>query len=134
MATTTPMTRNEKTAYVLLAIVALLSFVQVKIPDFPGITEHGITVATTIVMFIVSSLTLIRQYLSQEIADAAMKLGWLTLIASILELAIDLTGAFNLSELLQQQIRFWIIMITGAINLLSKFMFPVPTAETRMKI
>lgn len=132
LTTSTP-NRKERVTNILLFIITMLTAVSYKIPDFPGITENGITVASTIIMGTIAILGLIRQYLSDLISDVAMAFGWATLVASILEIIADMTGAFNWSEATQQSIRFYISVAITILAVISKMAFPAGTSTTQSR-
>ncbi len=119
-------TKKERIATLLLIMVTIITGFQGFIPSIPGVNQHTQTLLSAIALYLVSALTTWRQFISQEIANNAVKA---TLVVAIVATVGGLNDIFNIihfSEVADQWIRFGITFITFMLNLLSKILWPTP--------
>ena len=119
-----------KTTVNILSIMAMvLTLFQGLIPAMP---ISDTTVTSAVVMFLVSGTTIWKQALSNEIDTNAI---WPTIILAIIATfggVNDLVKVFHFSDVTGQWIRFAITFITGALNILSKVLWPTPQTSSKI--
>jgi hypothetical protein len=105
-------------------LVLLLTTVQGLLPTMPIANPQTITIVSAVLIFLVSSLTALKQWLSVEIANNALKSTLVIAILAILGGANDLFNVIPVSQVANQWIRFTITGLMAFINLASKVMYP----------
>lgn len=124
-------TRSKITTLFTLLVVFLTAF-QGLIPTLPISNVSVIAAISAITMFLVSGLTTWKQFLSNEIDNAALKP---TIIVAIIATIGGLNELFNVvhfSAVADQWVRFTITLITMFLNVASKILWP--TTETKTTI
>lgn len=124
-------TRSKITTLFTLLVVFLTAF-QGLIPTLPISNVSVIATISAITMFLVSGLTTWKQFLSNEIDNAALKP---TIIVAIIATIGGLNELFNVvhfSAVADQWVRFTITLITMFLNVASKILWP--TTETKTTI
>lgn len=124
-------TRSKITTLFTLLVVFLTAF-QGLIPTLPISNVSVIATISAITMFLVSGLTTWKQFLSNEIDNAALKP---TIIVAIIATIGGLNELFNVvhfSAIADQWVRFTITLITMFLNVASKILWP--TTETKTTI
>ena len=124
-------TRSKITTLFTLLVVLLTAF-QGLIPTLPISNVSVIATISAITMFLVSGITTWKQFLSNEIDNAALKP---TIIVAIIATIGGLNELFNVvhfSAVADQWVRFAITLITMFLNVASKILWP--TTETKTTI
>lgn len=123
---------NSRVTAMFTLLVVLFTAFQGVIPAIPLSNQTAITVLSSVTMFLVSALTLWKQWLSNEINNKSLKPTLIVTIVATLGLLNDLFGVVHISGLAGQWVRFGLTFITMFLNLISKVMYP--TEETKSRI
>lgn len=123
---------NSKTINLLTALVIIVTAFQGIIPAMPLNNPTTITIISSVAMFVVSTLTVLKQYFSAEIGNKALNPTLWVAALAIIGGINELIKVLPMSELTSQWVRFGITFLTMAINLTSKLLYPTP--ETISKI
>ena len=114
----------------LFILITILTAFQGFIPAIPGINEHTTTLISAITLYLVSSLTLWRQTISNEIANAAKKATWIVVIIASIGGLNDILNIIQLNETVDQWVRFGITFTTFVLNFVSKLLWPTPETKS----
>lgn len=117
---------------VITIVVLLLTTLQGLIPAMPLTNETIIMVLSAVLLFAVNGLTLIKNYLSNEINAGANKAAFILLVVSILGGLNDLFGVINFSDIISQWLRFGLTFLIAFLNLAAKLLFPTPETKSRI--
>lgn len=123
------MTKTQ-TAGLLFIIITILTAFQGFIPSIPSINEHTITLISAITLYLVSTLTLWRQTISNEIGNAATTATWIVVIIASIGGLNDILNIVHFSETVDQWVRFGITFTTFVLNLISKLLWPTPDTKS----
>lgn len=110
-------------------LVVTMTALQGVIPQMPVDSESTRTIISAIVMFIVVTLTAIKQYYSVEIRNGAI---WPTLIVALVAVlggANDLINVVPVNETMGQWLRFGITTMSMILAVSSKSLWP--TTESK---
>ncbi len=121
---------NKKIAGLFFILITILTAFQGFIPSIPGINDHTITLVSAITLYLVSTLTLFRQTISDEIANAAKTATWIVVIIASIGGLNDILNIVQLSETVDQWVRFGITFTTFVLNLISKLLWPTPETKS----
>lgn len=97
----------------------------------PKMNTATLSIVSASVMFGVVVFTAIKQYLSEEIANKAVKRTLIILAIAIVGGANDFFQVINFGEIANQWIRFFITGIATILNVYSKQLFPTPDTKTK---
>ncbi len=123
---------GTKVSAVITILVLFLTTFQGMIPAIP-ISNPSITaVVSAIVMYLVSTLTVWKQYTNKEIANKSLNPTLIVAIVATLTGIVDLFKIIDFNHVAGQWIRFGFTFIIMFLNILSKIMYP--TEETRSKL
>lgn len=123
---------KSKITNLFTLLVVMLTAFQAVIPTMPISNAVTITVVGAITMFLVSSLTAWKQYLSVEIDNKALAPTIVIAIIATIGALNDLFNVVHLSASAGQWVRFAITFITMGLNVASKLLWP--TVETKSAI
>lgn len=124
--------KNSSIVLILTIISAVLTVFQPLVPTLPGLSDLTLKITGASVMFLLQSVTLVKQYLSVEINNKSTQLTWAMVIVSILGFANEFVTVIPFSPFWSQLVIIVITVATGTLNLLSKIIWS--TEETRSKI
>lgn len=113
---------------IMVAVIILTAF-QGIIPAMPLTNANTVTLISAITMFLVSGLTIWKQYFSDEIKNAAATPTIVIAILATIGSLNELFTVVHIGEITSQWIRFALTFITMALNIASKLMYP--TFNTR---
>jgi len=122
-------TAKSKITTLFTLLVIFLTAFQGLIPTIPAASNSALAITSAVTMFVVSSLTIWKQYLSNEIDNKAAKPTIIVAIIATIGGANDLFDVVHFSHLADQWIRFFITLVTMFLNVASKILWP--TNETK---
>lgn len=126
-------TSSKKTVVnVFTALVVFITAFQGVIPTMPITNQATVTLISAVVMFLVSALTLWKQYLSVEIDNKSILPTVIVTIVATLGLLNQFFDVVNVPGIVGQWIRFGLTFITMGLNLLSKILWPTPETTTKI--
>lgn len=124
--------QNSKLTNLFTVVVLLLTTFQGVIPAMPIQNQYSITVISAVTMGLVTIFTALKQYISVEIGNKALRPTTIVLALAILGVMNDIFNVVHFSATVGQWVRFGLTLATAFINLTSKILFP--TTETRSTI
>jgi hypothetical protein len=124
--------KQKTTVDVLTVFVAFLVFMQTSLLAAPFTNPHTLTLVSVIFLYVIQGLSYWKQLLSDEIANKSIKWIHLMLVISLIGGLNDIFNVIQLSDTVDQWVRWGITMIVGFLNLSSKLFFP--TENTTSKI
>ncbi len=122
--------KNTKIAGLLFIFITVLTAFQGFIPSIPGINEQSVTMLSAITLYLVSTLTLFRQTISNEIDNTAKNATWVVVIIATIGGLNDILNIVHFSETVDQWLRFAITFTTFILNLISKLLWPTPETKS----
>lgn len=123
---------KNKWANVFTVLVVFFTAFQGMIPAMPISNVSVIAIVSAVSMFLVSALTIWKQYYSDEIDMKALRPTLIVAIIATVTGAADLFKVIDFNHVAGQWIRFGFTAITMFLNLLSKLMYQ--TEDTKSLI
>jgi hypothetical protein len=124
-------TKARLTNAMTIAVIFLTAF-QLYIPNF-GFSETNVTIISAITLFLVSAFTLIKQWVSEEIQNAAAKYTlFMSAVALFGGLSEWLDWFPSWSEHTRQVIRTVITFIVFLANFASKIIWPNENTKSKL--
>jgi hypothetical protein len=121
---------KSKLINLFTVFVALLTVFQGLISDLPIKDESTLTIISAVTMFLVTGITVWKQYVSDEIANKALVPTLIVAIVATIGGFNDLLNAFPIPEVTGQWLRFSITFITAGLNIISKVLYPTPETKS----
>jgi hypothetical protein len=123
---------RSKLVDIFTITVVFLTTFQGLIPTMPITDVSIIAVVSAVTMFLVSAITVWKQYISDEIANKALRPTIIVAILATIAGVMDLMKVIDFNHTAGQWIRFGFTAVTMFLNLFSKLMYD--TDETKSKI
>ena len=115
---------KNKWANVFTILVVFFTAFQGVIPTMPISNATTITIISAVTMFMVSGLTTWKQFLSNEIHNAAMKPTLVLALVATFGALNDMFTIVDIGAVANQWLRFVITLITMFLNVVSKMLYP----------
>lgn len=121
---------KNKWANLFTILVVFFTAFQGVIPAMPINNIATVTIISAVTMFLVSGLTTWKQYISNEIENAALKPTLILAILATLGALNDVFDVVHLSDVLGQWVRFGITLLTMFLNVVSKILWPTENTKS----
>jgi len=115
---------KNKWANLFTILVIFFTAFQGVIPAMPIKDANTLTIISAITLFLVSGLTTWKQFLSNEIDNAAIKPTLIVAIVATLAGVNDVFNIVSIGEIANQWVRFGITLLTMFLNVVSKILYP----------
>ena len=115
---------KNKWANVFTILVVFFTAFQGVIPTMPISNATALTIISAVTMFMVTGLTTWKQFLSNEIDNAAMKPTLVLALVATFGALNDMFTIVDIGAVASQWLRFVITLITMFLNVVSKMLYP----------